>query len=433
MARVSFANGRLTVDDRQKFVLGVYAAGGGYSTDPAAYERQFFNDSGWGLHDIPINLVLPYTLGNMPIEPTRVLLDVLHRHGISFLATANCFEGGSWRRLPFSVADESYVRAFAEHPAALGVYVADEPFDALIPETEEHHRQLKGWAPNLVTFAALMAGFPSGHPTRTNPVMWTGAADVLGVDPYPFYGAEPAAGYPQFATADYVSKLRAAARPDRPVWAVLQCFRGSSEARLPTADELRAQAIMAIVEGAQGVIWWEIGANGLQHEDSATVATYMQHLRTLVTELADLEPALVSSLVFTSLPLNSTRFPDPVAGRIAQLQHNVNADWLYSRKEMYQAEIEALQRGDTSKSGGMLTDASTIRTRAMVANNHGYVFAYNYTNASQPVTFTVPGVEQYHIKVWENRTPNQLYDVAGGISWSDTFEPYQAKIYVVGQ
>jgi hypothetical protein len=192
---------------------------------------------------------------------------------------------------------------------------------------------------------------------------------------------------------------------------------------------MRAHAVMAIVEGATGLLWWDIGSNGLQREDSGTVAAYMGHLRELVTELAALEPALLADPILGVLQ-NSTAYGDPIAGRLAQLQHNVSVEWLYSRIEWYQAEIAALRVGDLSKSGGMLNGAANVRTRASVANGHGYIFAYNYTNVPQPVTFTVPGIEAYRISVRENRS-GRAYPVAGGISWSDVFEPYAARIYVL--
>jgi hypothetical protein len=430
--------GHLTIGGRPRFVLGVYDSGGSYSADPAHWERQVFSER--GLDGMPIHVYLNYYLGGMPIDATRALLDVLHARGISYLQTGNSFEGGSWRRSldrPFSIGDEGYVRAFAQHPAALGYYIADEPHDAMLAETVEHHRQLKAWDPDGITLNVLMAGYPNKQSDkRTEPSMWVNSADVIGIDPYPVSQqaeGSPPPDYPHFAVAEFVSKLRSVVPTWRPVWAVLQLFPGMGGARLPTADEMRAHAVMAIVEGAQGIMWWGVGSTQLrQGTDAGTVAAHTGHLRALVTELAALEPALLADDLSAALQ-DSTRFADPFAGRIAQLRHAVASDWLYSRKEWYQAEIAALQSGDASKSGGMLRRASTIRTRASVANGHGYVFAYNYKNERVPVTFTVPGIEQYHIKVWENRTPNQLYDVADGISWSDTFEPYQAKIYVVGQ
>src|SRR5207247_1729199 len=83
------------------------------------------------------------------------------------------------------------------------------------------------------------------------------------------------------------------ATPSRPVWTVLQFFQFTSDSRLPTPAELRAHAVMAIVEGAQGLFWWDIGANGLRQLDATTVSTYMGYLKTLTTELSGLETAWV--------------------------------------------------------------------------------------------------------------------------------------------
>ena len=98
-----------------------------------------------------------------------------------------------------------------------------------------------------------------------------GESTPLAVDPYPLYGPEPAAGDTHFTVADYVSKLRAVAKPNRPVWSVLQFFTFTSDSRMPTPEEMRAPAVMSIVEGAQGIFWWDIGVNGLRQFDATTV------------------------------------------------------------------------------------------------------------------------------------------------------------------
>jgi hypothetical protein len=416
--------GRMLMHGTPRFVLGVYDSGGSYSTDPALWEQQIFSPTGSrGLQGFPLNVYLNYWLGGMPIAPTTSLLDVLHTHGMMYLQTGNCFADGSWTRYgpgSFSIMSQSYVAQFAQHPAALGYYVMDECADALIAETEQHDQELHAWDPPGVTLATTLA---AGY---RDPGLWRHAADVLATDPYPLYGPEPAAGYTHFIVADFVSKLRAAAEADRPVWSVLQFFKFTTDSRLPTPDELRAHAVMSVVEGAQGIFWWDIGVNGLRKLDADTVSTYMGHLKTLTTELAGLEPALLAGPANAALIGNSTKFADPIAGRIAQLDHNIAVEWLYSRKEWYQAEKTALQAGDTSKSGGMLNGAAGVRTLTKVVDGVGYVFAYNYTNASQPVTFT------WHIapaSVAESKT-GQTFPLSGA-SWSDTFGPYQARIYVL--
>jgi len=417
-------SGHLLMHGTPRFVLGVYDSGGSYSTDPAAWENQIFSPTGSrGLQGFPLNVYLNYYMGGMPISPTNALLDVLNNHGLMYLQTGNCFDTGSWTRYgtaSFSIMDQSYVQQFAQHPAALGYYIMDECVDTLIPETTQHQQQLKAWDPQGVTFGATLA---AGY---RDPSLWKDAMDIMGTDPYPLYGAEPSAGYTHFIVADFTSKLRAAAKPDRPIWTVLQFFKFTSNSRMPTAAELRAHAVMAIVEGAQGLFWWDIGVNGLQQLDASTVSTYMGHLKTLTTELAGLEPALLAAPADGALVGNSTKFSDPVAGRITQLQHNIAVEWLYSRIEWYQAELAALQAGDRSKSGGLLDGAANVRTRTKIVNGVGYVFAYNYTNLQQPVTFT-----------WQSAPTSvresmggQSYPVSGA-SWNDTFGPYEARIYVI--
>src|SRR5262245_5443591 len=282
------SQGRLTMHGTPRFMLGVYDSGGSYSTDPALWEQQIFAPTGSrGLQGFPLNVYLNYWLGGMPIGPTNALLDVLNNHGMMYLQTGNCFSDGSWTRYgpgSFSIMSQAYVQQFAQHPAALGYYIMDECVDALIPETTTHNQELHTWDPQGITFAAnLAAGY-------MNPGLWIDAADVMGTDPYPLYGPEPAAGYTHFIVADFVSKLRAVAKPNRPVWSVLQLFKFTTDSRMPTPDELRAHAVMSIVEGAQGILWWDIGVNGLRRSDAGTVSTYMSHLKALTSELAGLEP-----------------------------------------------------------------------------------------------------------------------------------------------
>src|SRR5712691_2302888 len=381
------AKGRLLMHGAPRFGLGVYDSGGGYSPDHAFWEEQIFSPSGTrGLQGFPLNLYLNYLLGAMPIDSTNALLDVLNTHGMMYLQTGNCAGSGSWTRFgpgSFSIMSQTYVQQFAQHPAAAGYYLMDECDDALIAETEQHHQQLKAWDPQGITFTATLA---AGY---RNPALWLNAGDVLGTDPYPLYGPEPSVGYTHFIVGDFTSKLRAVAQPNRPVWSVLQFFQFTTDSRMPTADELRAHAVMSIVEGAQGIFWWDIGVNGiLSGTDAATVSTAMSDLKALTIELAGLEPALLADAAPGALVGNSTRFADPVAGRIAQLQHNIAVEWLYSRIQWYQAELAALQAGDTSKSGGMLAGAASVRTLTKIVNGVGYVFAYNYTNTQQPATFT---------------------------------------------
>ncbi len=417
------SSGHLLMHGTPRFVLGVFDSGLGYAPDPAFWEDAIFSPTGSrGLQGLPLNVYLNYFLGGMPIESTTALLDVLHVHGLMYLQTGNCFADGSWTRFGatgFSIADQSYVQQFAQHPAALGYYIMDECDDALIPETQQHYQQLKSWDPQGISLAVNVAA------AYRDPALWVNAADILAIDPYPLYGAEPAQGYPHFVVADFTARVRAAAPATRPTWTVLQFFKFTTDSRLPTAQELRAHAVMAVVEGAQGLFWWELGVNGLRQLDAGTVSTYMSYLKTLTTELSGLEPALLAAPADSMLTGNTTRFSDPVAGRIAQLQHNIAVETVFSRVQADQAEIAALQAGDTSKSP-LLAGAANVRTRTKMVNGVGFVFAYNYTNQPQAVTFTW---QRAPTSVRES-TSGQSFTLSGA-SWSDTFGPYEARIYVV--
>jgi hypothetical protein len=67
-----------------------------------------------------------------------------------------------------------------------------------------------------------------------------------------------------------------------------------------------------------------------------------------------------------------------------------------------------------------------VRTLTKVVAGMGYVFAYNYTNASQPVTFTW---QSELAGVTESRDGRTL--PVSGATWTDTFGPYEARIYRV--
>jgi hypothetical protein len=416
--------GRLLVHGQPRFVLGVYDSGFGFSPDRAEWERKIFDKGGdRQLDGIPINLYLNYHLGRANLPSVHALMDVLWRRKIAFLQTGNCFEKGSWKRYgpgSFAIMDDGYVKQFAKHPGAAGYYIMDECADDLVAETEQHHRQLKALDPGGITFAVAIAA------AYRDPAAWVNAADVLAIDPYPMYGKEPATGYTHFMVADNVARLRAVVPPQRPIWAVLQFFQFTSDSRQPSYEELRTHAVMSIVEGAQGLLWWELGPNGLRKgSDAATVTRQMAALRELVTELARLEPALLASRADDALVENSTVAADPVAARKKQLEHNIAVEWLHSRKIAYQAELTHLQAGQT-KDSPMLKNVATIRTLTKVVGGRGYVFAYNYTDQTTPARFTWREPLSRVVESRDGRT----FQVADR-SWEDTFAPYDSRIYVV--
>jgi hypothetical protein len=69
---------------------------------------------------------------------------------------------------------------------------------------------------------------------------------------------------------------------------------------------------------------------------------------------------------------------------------------------------------------------TAIHTRVKSANGLGYVIAYNYTNAPASTTFTwgshITRVDAYN----EGRSL-----ASGGMTFSDSFGPYEAHVYVI--
>jgi hypothetical protein len=141
---------------------------------------------------------------------------------------------------------------------------------------------------------------------------------------------------------------------------------------------MRNHAYMAIVEGARGLWWWSLGDNALKAVCSGWCAektTHMNNLKTLVNEIAALEPALLADDAHGALTGNS----------------NTN-----------------------------------IKTKVKVVGGKGYVFAYNATNSSQTTTFTwrsATGSVAVHSE--NNRS------LGGGAGFSDSFAPFAARVYVI--
>jgi hypothetical protein len=203
---------------------------------------------------------------------------------------------------------------------------------------------------------------------------WPDAADVVGAEAHPMFGPEPARGYDHHAVAEATARSRAAVRDARPVISVLPFAPLSALGRWPTRAELRSHAYMAIVEGARGLWWSSAGDHGCGAA-CADHARHMDDLRTVVDELAALEPVLVADDTPTALASHSN---------------------------------------------------SNIKAKVKLVNGKGFVLAYNASGSRQSATFTwgsVPGTVRVH---GEGRAL-----VAIDRSFSDTFAPFAAHVYVV--
>jgi hypothetical protein len=370
---------KITVDEKNRilmngvprFVLGVYDSGSSYSTDPNFWNNQLWSPTGERRMDnLKINMYLNYWYGAAPVDAMNALMTSLQQHGVMYLQTGNCFDKYPADNTFQINASDTYVQSYGQHPAAAGYYTIDECLSTLAPGAFAQYDRLRRLDPDSVTF---MANF--GNPDL---VMWRDAVDIPSTDPYPMYGAEPAGGYNHGFVAEWTRNTRTIFKDARPYMTVMQFFQFTSQGRWPTRQEMRNHAYMAIVEGAKGLWWWSLGDNALLAVCSGWCAektNHMTDLKAVVNELADLEPALIADDASTALATNS----------------NLN-----------------------------------IKTKVKIVNGKGYLFAYNSTNAPASATFTwntAPGAVTVNA---ENRTL-----AASGNSFSDSFGPFQAHVYVL--
>jgi hypothetical protein len=366
------ARNRVLVHGVPRFVLGVYDSGSGYSLQDTFWENLLWSPTGdRRMDNMKINFYLNYWYGEAPADAMKALMANLQRRGVTYLQTGNCFD--KWPAgTNFMINNsDAYVRDLASQPGIGGYYTIDECLSSLIPGVFAQYSRLRRLHPDSLTF---MANF--GNPELP---LWRDSADILSTDPYPLFNAEPATGYNHKQVADWTARTRDAVKDARPIMTVLQFFKFTSQGRFPTLKEMRNHAFMAIVEGARGLWWWSLGDNALLAVCSGWCAektTYMSNLKSVINEIAALEPALLA---------------DDAPGA---LSGNSNA---------------------------------AIRTKVKLLNGRGYVFAYNTTNAQASATLTwntAPGTVTVNA---ENRTLG-----ASGNSFSDSFGPYQAHVYVIG-
>lgn len=256
------ARGRLVVRGRPVFVHGWYS-------DGSVERLRRLADGGF-------NAVLDYGMTARPIEATRGYLAEAERLGIHVIACLNDVHPsaayrtslGPWRGNAEILA--GVVGVVKESPAVVAYYNNDERDDALRGEIEAYAARIRELDPSRPQLSV--------HERPEACGVFRGSAEIFGFDHYPIPQHGPGAFGERFDAA------RAALGAGPPLWAVLQNFAwyqhaptpetpvvagdlATERARLPTpaewtrgrpptADEARAMQYVALVHGAQGLLWW---------------------------------------------------------------------------------------------------------------------------------------------------------------------------------
>jgi hypothetical protein len=363
---------RVLVHGVPRFVLGVYDSQGSYSTHDDAWESQLWSPTGQRrMNGMKINFYLNYWMGEAPADAMKALMTNLQKHGVMYLQTGNCFDDFATGPEFLINGPDSYVTDLNSHDGLGGFYTVDECVATLAPSAFQQYDRLRRLAPDTLTFTTNF-----GTPELT---LWRDSADVLSTDPYPLFGAAPAGGYDHGEVADWTALTRDTVKDARPIMTVLQFFKFTAQGRFPTLAEMRNHAWMAVAEGAKGLWWWSLGANALSAVCSDWCAErtgYMNNLKAVVNELADLEPVLLADDA-----------PGALAGN---------------------------------------SNPATIRTKVKLVDGRGYIIAYNATNTTTSATFrwnTAPGTVSVNA---ERRSLGVSTN-----SFTDSFGPFAAHVYVI--
>jgi hypothetical protein len=146
---------------------------------------------------------------------------------------------------------------------SLGFYTYDEPDPFMIPTAYYQHVSLL--TPGEVGFGTL---------SSVQPVFrWRDMNDVLSCDPYPV-GQVPDADEaaegatlspPMMRTSMWTRDTVSQVYGSRPVWMVLQLFDLNGD--FPTYAQMKIQAYKAIINGANGILWWGfVSEKGIEWE-----------------------------------------------------------------------------------------------------------------------------------------------------------------------
>jgi hypothetical protein len=255
--------------------------------------------------EAPITANVNYWFWAPSMEVRRKYLDAMNRLGIGYLDTVNnvypgfpmtpCVaellpEAADRKQLDTQELVDRYLTRLAERmqtqPALLGWYIMDERSFAEVPRHFHQYRLLAKADPDHLAFGV------SNQPEEL--AFWRDCLDVIGLDPYPLMNMK--AERPLTLVGEWTRAARQATFHSRPVWMVIQFFQGWSTDRWPTEQELRTMSLMAITEGARGLLYWSYGARALMSvKDAKQQEQYWRRLVNVARELHSLEPALVAA------------------------------------------------------------------------------------------------------------------------------------------
>lgn len=179
--------------------------------------------------------------------------------------------------LPFQAPKA--IEPYKDHPAVFAWYICDEPDHSLWtvapPEVRLATSLLHKADPNHITWAVVMPWADS------NIYQYADSVDIITTDDYPFNSFANYEPYPTAHIGKTLGVLKRAVKSQRPIWLVTESYGNV------TGEQTYADAYMALVHGAEGLIFFSF-------EDSFNKPERWSKLRDLSLELKELAPIILS-------------------------------------------------------------------------------------------------------------------------------------------
>jgi hypothetical protein len=427
------ARGYLTVAGKPFFPLGIYSclgidqASGAHGASQYAGTVTDAKVRFWleAIRDAGFNLLQTYTMQSygteiapgvvgpwkatdvvQPTTPAKLregtlrLLDLCQRHDLKLLAgsfppycaiTLPAEPGARAKALDaWRESVRPNVLAWKAHPALLAWYLIDEPSSVNLPVRDllEQYRFLKELDSDHPLLLASCAA---------SDVQYARAVDIIAPDPYPIETGVPLRELPA-----RIRPLRALATGTPPLpqtWAVIQIGQWLEGRRLPSAAEMRLQALTALSQDVTGLLFYEFR----NYPDNNP--EHWQTIGRVVRSLQAVIPALLApGITIRDVPASDRR--------VYALAKQVGAGpaavgWLIAANPSQNPAGEPLALGQVSFSLNCLSLPAGAVALALDEDAAGQF----QPGSQRPVT---------------------LQRTGEGIALSDTFGPLAAHIYRLG-
>lgn len=270
---------------------------------------------------------------------TRLLqqtLDAAQQHHLGVLVSANSTLG-KLHTIPIA----------KDHPALLAWYGADEPWGD-ITRLHESYNTLKLLAPDPPIFI-VQNNYSRLQDTAP-------ACDILSVDPYPIPNVSLR------AVADATLAARRAVANHKPIWTILPQYA----TKVPTREELRCMAWLAIASGANGlgIYAWD---DRVRDPQTGTLSGWhtpahpeqIENLRVVLKELITHEPILIAP---TAAQQPTLQPPNPALHLL--IKEAQGKRWLILANDSRREESALLEISAVNSAKPLTADTPALQTKS---------------------------------------------------------------------